>query len=341
VAPSPAGVLHFVLLLANTVWLADLARRLKPIYPDSTTHWVCVGVLMAAFFSWVLLLIRTATLLRLLFDYLHAFRREVEKPGSRLPEAFARLHRPANVALGRTLYYRRPPSPNLDDVVLHREVSVHLGSSWVDGMRRHPGIPITGPAQPLRRRPRIGPSPLAAGRCAGNGAGGVPLGRARAEVAFAAMTHGKPGRTEVSSGYPPMTAVDLSNGEKRVIGMKRFVRSLGGQIRWLTAGLAVGAVLLFIASTSLPCQPRSALLLTSTLSFVAFDWVSVHTLVRIECDPVLSLIAGSQAGRIAWDIQTLSRIGLPVAIPVLLILGQAFPDAWQWVGALVAGWRGS
>jgi hypothetical protein len=72
---------------------------------------------------------------------------------------------------------------------------VHLGSSWVDGMRRHPGIPITGPAQPLRRRPRIGPSPLAAGRCAGNGAGGVPFCRARAEVAFAAMTHGTAGRT--------------------------------------------------------------------------------------------------------------------------------------------------
>jgi hypothetical protein len=73
-------------------------------------------------------------------------------------------------------------------------------------MRRHPGFPITGPAQPLRRRPRIGPSPLAAGRCAGHGAGGVPLCRARAEVAFAAMTHGKPGRTQMRHSAVPRPA---------------------------------------------------------------------------------------------------------------------------------------
>jgi hypothetical protein len=51
----------------------------------------------------------------------------------------------------------------------------HPGSLWVDDSRRHPGMPITWPAKPLRRRPRIGPSPLAAGRCEGKGAGGVPL----------------------------------------------------------------------------------------------------------------------------------------------------------------------
>ena len=64
------------------------------------------------------------------------------------------------------------------------------------------------------------------------------------------------------------------------------------------AGLAVGAVLLFVAATSLPCQPRSVLLLTSTLSFIAFAWLSVGTLLRIERDPVLSLIADSVGGRV-------------------------------------------
>jgi type I restriction enzyme M protein len=105
--------------------------------------------------------------------------------------------------------------------IFKNEDLVNLGSSWVDGMRRHPGIPITGPAQPLRRRPRIGPSPLAAGRCAGKGAGGVPLCRARAEVAFAAMTRGTPGRTE-DFGYRTITVERPLRDEagKIVVGTK-------------------------------------------------------------------------------------------------------------------------
>lgn len=266
VAPAPLGVLHFIFLLGSCAWLVDLAFRLKPIYPSSTVHWACVGMIGIAFLSWVLLLIRTEALVRVLFDSLHAFRREVEKPGSGFRAAFKEMRRPADVALGRTLFFRRPPSPRLDDLVLDR-------------------------------RP--------------------------------------------SSGYPPLAGSELAAVEKRVIGMKRFVRSLGGQIRWLGAGLAVGAVLLFVASTSLPCQPRSSLVFTSTLSFIAFAWLVVGTLLRIERDPVLNLIAGSSEVRDGWDWPTIARIAVPVAIPVLLVLGQAFPDAWQWVGALVEGWRGS
>jgi len=37
-----------------------------------------------------------------------------------------------------------------------------------------PGHPFQGPAKPLRRRPRIGPSPLQPGRCEGKGARGAP-----------------------------------------------------------------------------------------------------------------------------------------------------------------------
>jgi len=262
---SPIGVLQFIFLVATSTWLVTLAMRLTAIYPDPRVHWGCVTFVMVAFLTWALLLVRTQTLIDLLFDRLSAFRREVDTPGTRLEEAFKELHRPKDVALGRMLYSRRPPLPSLDDIGAMFE-------------------PTDGPPQSDLRR-------------------------------VAAC--------------------------KRVIGIKRFVRSLGGQIRWLSAGLIVGAILLFIASTSIPCQPRSALLLTSTLSFIAFAWVSVSTLVRIERDPVLNLIANLKGPRVAWDVQTIVRIAVPVAIPLLLVLGQAFPDAWQWVGALVEGWRGS
>lgn len=145
------------------------------------------------------------------------------------------------------------------------------------------------------------------------------------------------------SARPPVSEIPdrFTGTERRVVGMKRFIRAIGAQIRFLLAGLAVGAVLLFVAATGIPCQPRSLLVLTGTGAFLAFALLVVRTLLRIESDTVLSLVAGTTAGRIGWDWSTITRIALPVAIPLLLVLGQAFPDAWQWVGALVEGWRGS
>ncbi|NDG58896.1 MAG: hypothetical protein EBX55_10610, partial [Betaproteobacteria bacterium] len=66
-----------------------------------------------------------------------------------------------------------------------------------------------------------------------------------------------------------------SPGEQRVRGMKYFVRSLGGQIRWLLGGLVASALLLFVAATSLPCQPRSDLLFTSTLAFITSERIDI------------------------------------------------------------------
>jgi len=63
-------------------------------------------------------------------------------------------------------------------------------------------LPV-GPAKPLRRRPRIGPSQLHAGRCEGKGARGVPLCRARAE-ASTSSPHKEP--------QPAMTAPADSHG---------------------------------------------------------------------------------------------------------------------------------
>lgn len=263
--PTPIGLLQFIFLVATAVWLAVLSCKLTPLYPDRLSHPAAVTLLMAAFFSWALLLVRTQALVGLLFDTLHRFRSEMDAPGSPLKKAFGELHRPADVLLGRMLYGRHLPRATLDDVT-----AVFPGEERSD--------------------PEV-------------------------EKLFAAR--------------------------RRAIGMKRFVRSLGGQVRWLIAGLAVGAAFLFVAATSLPCQPRSGLMLTSTLSFVAFAWLSVRTLLRIERDPVLSLIANSTSGRVTWDMQTLVKVALPVGVPVLLILGQAFPEAWQWLGALVEGLRGS
>ena len=267
-APTPIGLLQFIFLLGAAVWLAVLAWKLTPVYPDRLSHPACVVLLVAAFLSWALLMVRAQALVGRLFDALHRFRREVDQPGAMLEEAFRELHRPADVLLGRMLYSRRPPPTTLDDV----------------------------------------------------------------EPFFAPPADGS---------MADRQAPELAAAKKRAIGMKRFVRSLGGQIRWLIAGLAVGAVLLFVAATSLPCQPRSVLLVTSTLSFIAFAWLSVGTLLRIERDPVLSLIAHSVGGRVTWDMQTLVKVALPVGVPVLLIVGQAFPEAWQWFGALAEGWRGS
>ena len=261
-APTPIGVLQLVFLVVGGLWLVNLATRLSPVYPDMLAHRACVALLMTAFLSWALLLVRTQALVGFLEGRLHRFRSEVEKPGAELEKVFTNLHRPADVSLGRLLYARRPPA------------------SFV-------GVP----------------------EAKGTGTDG--------------------------DGKKP------SSDEQRVMGMKYFVRSLGGQIRWLLGGLVASAVLLFVAATSLPCQPRSDLLFTSTLAFIGLAWLVSRTLLWISRDRILNLIAATPPAKAGIDLQTAVRIAVTAGIPVLLILGQAFPDTWQWLGALAEGWHGS
>jgi hypothetical protein len=122
-------------------------------------------------------------------------------------------------------------------------------------------------------------------------------------------------------------------------GIKRWVAFVGGQLRVGAFGLALGALLLFVSVSSLPFQPRSWFQLTATLSFVALGIAVVSTMVRVDADEVLSLIAGTDPGKVTFDWALVLKLTPWVAVPLIMVLGQTFPELWNWLGVMLDGWR--
>ena len=127
---------------------------------------------------------------------------------------------------------------------------------------------------------------------------------------------------------------------QRAIGIKRWVAFVGAQMRITIFGLGFGAILLFVAISSLPFQPRPWFQFTATLSFVAIGIAVVTTFVSVEANEVLSRIAGTTAGKVSFDWALIAKLAPWVVIPLVMVIGQTFPELWNWFGVALESWRG-
>ena len=115
---------------------------------------------------------------------------------------------------------------------------------------------------------------------------------------------------------------------------------IGAQLRITIFGLGFGAILLFVAISSLPFQPRPWFQFTATLSFVAIGIAVVTTFVSVEANEVLSRIAGTTAGKVSFDWALIAKLAPWVVIPLVMVIGQTFPELWNWFGVALESWRG-
>ena len=136
------------------------------------------------------------------------------------------------------------------------------------------------------------------------------------------------------------TAAADAASRQRAIGIKRWVTFVGAQLRITIVGLGFGAVLLFVAISSLPFQPRPWFQFTATLSFVAIGIAVVTTFVSVEANEVLSRIAGTTAGKVSFDWSLIVKLAPWVVVPLLMVIGQTFPELWNWFGVALESWRG-
>ncbi|MEI8369189.1 MAG: hypothetical protein WCJ31_12210 [Planctomycetia bacterium] len=127
---------------------------------------------------------------------------------------------------------------------------------------------------------------------------------------------------------------------ERAIGIKRWVAFVGAQLRITIVGLGFGAILLFVAISSLPFQPRPWFQFTATLSFVAIGIAVVTTYVSVDANEVLSRIAGTTAGKVSFDWALIAKLAPWVVIPLVMVIGQTFPELWNWFGVALESWRG-
>jgi hypothetical protein len=138
----------------------------------------------------------------------------------------------------------------------------------------------------------------------------------------------------------PVKAEDpQAKARKRVIGIKRWVAFVGAQLRTLAFGLGAAAFLLYVAISSLPFQPRPWFQLTSTLTFVAIGIEVVTTMIAVEANEVMSLIAGTPPGKVSVDWSLILKLAPWVIVPVAMVIGQSFPELWNWCGAALESLR--
>ena len=136
------------------------------------------------------------------------------------------------------------------------------------------------------------------------------------------------------------TAAADGAARQRAIGIKHWVAFVGAQLRITIFGLGFGAILLFVAISSLPFQPRPWFQFTATLSFVAIGIAVVTTFVSVEANEVLSRIAGTTAGKVSFDWALIAKLAPWVVIPLVMVIGQTFPELWNWFGVALESWRG-
>ena len=149
-----------------------------------------------------------------------------------------------------------------------------------------------------------------------------------------------PAEATESAEEGDQTAAADGAARQRAIGIKRWVTFIGAQLRITIFGLGFGAILLFVAISSLPFQPRPWFQFTATLSFVAIGIAVVTTFVSVEANEVLSRIAGTTAGKVSFDWALIAKLAPWVVIPLVMVIGQTFPELWNWFGVALESWRG-
>ena len=93
------------------------------------------------------------------------------------------------------------------------------------------------------------------------------------------------------------------------------------------AGLSLASLLLLLlAVSSYPFQPRQLILVFLWVLIFSFVAVSLCVFVQMNRDALLSNLNGSKPGQINWDRDFVTRLFLYVVIPILGFLGVQFPD---------------
>ena len=102
-----------------------------------------------------------------------------------------------------------------------------------------------------------------------------------------------------------------------------------------------GLLLMLLAVTSYPFQPRNEFLFFNWIVILIFIGTVFWIFVQMERDTVLSLLNDTNPGQIHFSRELVLRILLYVAVPLLALLGAQFPESVQQLLSLFASTQGS
>jgi hypothetical protein len=94
------------------------------------------------------------------------------------------------------------------------------------------------------------------------------------------------------------------------------------------AGLvSIGLILLLIAATSYPFEPRESLLLFSWVSIIVVVLVTLFIFVQLSRGKIFSLLSGTTPGELNFSRDLVYRVLIHGILPIVALLGAQFPEA--------------
>jgi hypothetical protein len=116
-----------------------------------------------------------------------------------------------------------------------------------------------------------------------------------------------------------------------------FLHHIFAHLHNLVVFVTSGLLLMLLAVTSYPFQPRDLLLLFNWLVVLSVVGVTLVVFVQMSRDQVLSVLSDTAPGQVEWNRDFISRVFLHALVPILALLGAQFPEAMRWLLSLVGG----
>jgi hypothetical protein len=122
----------------------------------------------------------------------------------------------------------------------------------------------------------------------------------------------------------------IRQGRVFMIGhVASFLQYILVHLQNLAGLVTIGLLLMLLAATSYPFQPREPLLLFSWVSMLVVAAVTLFIFVQLNRDRVLSLLSGTTPGSFNLSGDLLYRVMIHGIVPLIALLGAQFPEAVQ------------
>lgn len=117
-----------------------------------------------------------------------------------------------------------------------------------------------------------------------------------------------------------------------------FISHVISQLRHLLTFALVAGLLLVLSVSTYPLQPARFVTVFAWALVLVVVTAALAVIVRMERNEILSRLGGSRPGRIDLNFGLLSQLFVYVALPLVAVLANIFPEArdllFSWVGPL-------
>jgi hypothetical protein len=112
-----------------------------------------------------------------------------------------------------------------------------------------------------------------------------------------------------------------------------FLHLVLAQLKNLATLVTTGLLLILLAVSSYPFQPREWLMLFGWITVLTVVAVTLVIFVQMGRDKVISLLSGTTPGQLDWNWEFTLKVLLHGLLPILALLGAQFPNA---IGRLIS-----